>query len=72
MKMNVETEIWLALKMDYWPKVRKMAALVAYDYWMASHRHGRFAPYEAQLDRLANRFHLGDWLCALSAHYPIS
>ena len=57
--------------MDKFATVRKMAALVAYDYWMQMHQFGSFEPYEAQLTRYANRFHLGDWLMALSAHYPV-
>jgi hypothetical protein len=69
--MNVETKIYLALGLDKAPAIRKVAATVAYRYWMEMHRHGWFAGNAKALARLVKRFRLGDWICALSAHYPI-
>jgi hypothetical protein len=69
--MTKSAQIWLALGMDQWPAIRKAAALAAFDYLMIQHKLGAFPPFQAQINRLRNRFRLGDWLCALSAHYPV-
>ena len=69
--MNVETKIWLALKLDFTSQLRKAAAIAAYHYWMEMHRYGEFSANTKALTRLVKRFKLGDWVCALSAHYPI-
>lgn len=68
---NVAAEIWLAIGADKWTTLRKTAALVAYDYLIEQHKTGYFSPYQNMIDRLAKRWQIGDWLCALSAHYPI-
>ena len=69
--MNIETKIFLALDLDKAPAVRKIAATVAYRYWMEMHRNGWFKANADKLARLMKRFRLGDWICALSAHYPV-
>lgn len=70
--MNIETQIYLALGLDKASQLRKIAACVAYRYWMEMHRYGEFSANIRSLERIAKRFRLGDWICALSAHYPIS
>ena len=69
--MNIETQIYLALGLDKASALRKIAATVAYRYWMEMHRYGSFKANEDDLGRLIKRFHLGDWICAISAHYPV-
>jgi len=69
--MNVETKIFLALGLDKAHTIRKIAATVAYRYWMEMHRFGWFKSNQDKLTKLVKRFRLGDWICALSAHYPV-
>ena len=71
MKISVSAEIWLALGMDKWPTNRKLAAHAAFDLWMWEHELGYFGPIHSQMSAIEKRWHLGDWLQALSAHYPI-
>ena len=70
--MNVETKIFLALKLDEAPALRKIAATVAYNYWMEMHRYGAFQANIIALERIVKRFKLGDWIVAISAHYPLT
>ena len=69
--MNIETQIFLALGLDKASTIRKIAATVAYRYWMEMHRNGWFKANQDSLTRIIVRFRLGDWICALSAHYPV-
>lgn len=69
--MNVATQIYLALAIDKSPALRRIAASVACRYWMEMHRYGEFRAATLALNRLMLRFRLGDFVLALSAHYPI-
>lgn len=69
--MNTATEIYLALGLDKAPALRKMAASVACRYWMEMHRYGEIPNNCRALNRIMKRFRLGDFICALSVHYPI-
>ncbi len=69
--MNTATKIFLALELDKASVLRRIAASVACRYWMEMHRHGEFKANCLALDRLMKRFRLGDFICALSVHYPI-
>ena len=71
-KLSTAAEIWLALKMDKFSAIRKAAATVCFDYLIEQHINGYFPPYQAQIDRISKRFNLGEWLLALSAHYPVT
>lgn len=71
MKLSVAAEIFLALGIDKWPKLRRMAANVACDYWMEMHRWGECQPNIEAMERICKRFRVGDYICALSVHYPI-
>lgn len=69
--MNKAAEIYLALGIDKSPAIRRIAACVAFRYWMEMHRYGEFQANIHQLERLMKRFRLGDFILAVSAHYPI-
>ena len=69
--MNKAAQIYLALDLDKAPALRRIAACVAARYWLEMHRHGEFKANCDALDRLIKRFRLGDFICALSAHYPL-
>lgn len=70
--MNKAAEIFLAMNLDKASTIRRIAAHVACDYWMQMHQHGFFQPYEHALQRICRRFKLGDFILALSAHYPVT
>lgn len=69
--MNTETQIFLALNLDKATALRKIAASVACRYWMEMHRYGEIPENCQQLNRLMKRFRLGDFITAISVHYPI-
>lgn len=70
--MPVAAQIFLAVGLDKAPAIRRIAATVASRYWMEMHRYGEIADNCRQLDRLMKRFRLGDFIVALSVHYPIA
>lgn len=69
--MSITAQIFIALKLDKAPALRRIAASVACRYWMEMHNYGEITGNCAALNRLMRRFRLGDFICALSAHYPI-
>ncbi len=69
--MNKATEIYLALGLDKSPKLRRIAACIAATLWLEMHHHGEFSANVQSLKRLIKRWRLGDYICALSAHYPV-
>lgn len=69
--MKPETEIFFALGLDKTGALRKIAAAVAFRYWMEMHRYGEFSNNVSALNKIVKRFRLGDWIMAVSAHYPL-
>jgi len=71
MKLSTAAIIYLELGLDEAPTIRKIAATVAFRYWMEMHRYGEFQINRDKITKLVKRFKLGDFMCAIAANYPL-
>jgi hypothetical protein len=69
-KLPIYTEIALALNVHKWPRLRQVACTVATRQIFELHKYGRFPAGMKLLDKLCKRWKLGDYACAMQAHYP--
>lgn len=68
--MNKAAEIYLAMHLDKRPTLARIAACILTRYVLEMHRYGEFTVAVNGITKLAKRFRLGDYACALHAHYP--
>jgi len=69
-ELSIGAKIFFALGADKWPKLRQIALSVAARQIMELHQYGRFKAGINTLDRLSARWKLGNFVCAMQAHYP--
>lgn len=69
--LSKAVEIFIALGLDKAPALRKIAVTVCSRYWFEMVRYGEFEENCKEITRLVKRFRLGDYMCAISANYPL-
>lgn len=71
LELTKSAQIYLALNLDKASALRQIAATVVTRYWMELHHYGEVKDTCDEITRICKRFKLGDYVCALSVHYPI-
>ncbi len=69
-ELSISAKIAFALGARNWPHLRQIALSIATRQIMELHQHGRFPAGMELLDRVSKRWKLGDYVCAMRAHYP--
>jgi hypothetical protein len=70
MEMTIAAKCYLALGIDKRPQIVRSASHVVFKYVMEIHKFGEFAAARREIKRIADRFKLWDYVCALHANYP--
>ena len=68
--LSISAKIAFALNAHKWPTLRQIALSIAAKQIMELHKYGRFPAGIDLLDRVSKRWKLGDFVCAMMAHYP--
>lgn len=68
--LPIQAQIALAFGADKWPQLRQIALSIVSKQVLELHQHGRFEPGMRLLGRVSKRWRLGDFVSAMSAHYP--
>lgn len=69
--MSPAAKIYVAMNLDKAPWIRMKAAAIVAVLMIELNRDGYCEPSIQLISRLSRRFRLGDFVTALSAHYPI-
>lgn len=68
--LSTSAKIAFALNAHKWSSLRQIALSIATKQIMELHKYGRFPAGMSLLDRISRRWKLGDFVCAMMAHYP--
>lgn len=69
-ELSIPATIAFALNAHNWPHLRQIALSIATKQIMELHQYGRFPAGMRLLDRVSKRWKLGNYVCAMMAHYP--
>jgi hypothetical protein len=67
---SIPATIAFALGARNWSHLRQIALSIATKQIMELHQYGRFSAGMELLNRVSKRWKLGNYVCAMQAHYP--
>ena len=69
-ELSISAKIAFALGARNWPHLRQIALSITTKQIFELHKYGRFPAGMQLLDRVSKRWKLGNYVSAMTAHYP--